>query len=87
VFNPGEDISHYPESYLTFELEPRGKDVLLTLTHVPILDGFEMQNAMGWHTFLDMLAAAVLGSAHEPRNVYMKRNAERYGVDLANLTR
>jgi uncharacterized protein YndB with AHSA1/START domain len=87
VFNPGEDTSHYPESYLTFELEPRGKDVLLTLTHVPILDGFEKQNAMGWHTFLDMLAAALRGLAPEPRNVYMQRNAERYGVDLANLAR
>jgi hypothetical protein len=60
---------------------------LPTLTHVPILDGFEKQNAMGWHTFLDMLAATVRGSAPEPRNVYMKRNAERYGVDLANLAR
>jgi uncharacterized protein YndB with AHSA1/START domain len=87
VFNPGEDISHYPESYLTFELEPRGEDVLLTLTHVPILDAFEKQNAMGWHTFLDMLAAAVRGLAPQPRNVYMQRNAERYGVDLANLAR
>jgi uncharacterized protein YndB with AHSA1/START domain len=87
VFNPGEDMSNYPESYLTFELEPRGKDVLLTLTHMPILDRFEKQNAMGWHTFLDMLAGALRGLAPEPRNVYMKRNAERYGVDLANLSR
>ena len=38
VFNPGEDTFRYPESYLTFELEPSGKDVLLTLTHLPILD-------------------------------------------------
>jgi uncharacterized protein YndB with AHSA1/START domain len=87
VFNPGEDTSRYPESYLTFELEPRGKDVLLTLTHLPILDRFEKQNATGWHTFLDMLGAAVKGSVPEPRNVYMKRNAERYGVDLPNLAR
>jgi len=87
VFSPGEDISHYPESYLTFELEPRGKDVLLTLTHLPILERFEKQNAMGWHTFLDMLGAAVRGAVPEPRNVYMKRNAERYGVDLTNLAR
>jgi hypothetical protein len=79
--------AHYPESYLTIELEPRGKDVLLTLTHMPILDGFEKQNAMGWHTFLDMLAAAVRGAAPEPLNVYMKRNAERYGGNLANLAR
>lgn len=87
VFNPGEDTSHYPESYLTFELEPRGKDVLLTLTHLPVLDRFEKLNAMGWHTFLDMLGTAVKGSVPEPRNVYMKRNAERYGVDLVNLAR
>jgi len=87
VFNAGEDISHYPESYLTFELEARGKDVLLTLAHLPILDRFERQNAMGWHTFLDMLGAAVRGTTPEPRHVYMQRNAERYGVDLANLMR
>jgi len=87
VFNPGEVTSHYPESYLMFELEPRGNDVLLTLTHLPIGEGFEKQNAMGWHTFLDMLGAAVRGSVPEPRNAYMKRNAERYGVDLANLAR
>jgi uncharacterized protein YndB with AHSA1/START domain len=87
VLDPGEDISRYPESYLTIELEPRGKDVLLTLTHLPILDRFEKQNAMGWHTFLDMVDAAVRGSAPEPRDVYMKRNAQRYGVDLTQLAR
>ena len=87
VFAPGEEESPYPESYLTIALAPRGPDVLLTLTHLPILDRFEKQNAMGWHTFLDMLEAALRGHTVEPRPIYMKRNAEKYGVDLGNLAR
>jgi uncharacterized protein YndB with AHSA1/START domain len=87
VFNPGDADSHYPESYLTLELEPRGNEVVLTLTHLPVLDRFEKQNAMGWHTFLDMLDAAVCGEASEPRQVHMQRNAARYGVDLTDLAR
>ena len=38
------------------------------------------------HTFLDMLGA-VRGETPEPRANYMKRNAERYGVDLSHLAR
>jgi uncharacterized protein YndB with AHSA1/START domain len=85
VFNPGDAQSHYPESYLTIELEPRGSDVALTLTHLPVLEQFEKQNAMGWHTFLDMLDAAARGEPTAPRQAYMQRNAARYGVDLSNL--
>jgi uncharacterized protein YndB with AHSA1/START domain len=87
VFDPGADASRLPESYLTIDLELRGKDVLLTLTHLPLLDQFQRQTAMGWHTFLDMVGAAVRGTSPEPREVYMKRNAQRYGVDPANLAR
>jgi len=87
VLRPGEAESHYPESYLTIELQPRGSEVALTLTHLPVVDRFERQNAMGWHTFLDMLAAAVRGEPAEPRQAYMQRNAARYGVDLSNLVR
>jgi uncharacterized protein YndB with AHSA1/START domain len=87
VFAAGETESQYPESYLTIALEPRGSEVALTLTHLPVLERFEKQNAMGWHTFLDMLGAAVRGEAAEPRQAYMQRNATRYGVDLANLAR
>ena len=87
VFGPGEHESAYPESYLTLELEASGSEVLLTLTHLPILERFEKQNAMGWHTFLDMVSAAVRGEPVEPRPNYMKRNAEKYGVDLSNLVR
>jgi uncharacterized protein YndB with AHSA1/START domain len=87
VFGPGERVSPYPESYLTVELEPRGSAVALTLTHLPVLERFEKQNAMGWHTFLDMLSAALRGEPAEPRQVHMQHNAARYGVDLSNLMR
>jgi hypothetical protein len=42
---------------------------------------------MGWHTFLDMLGTAARDEPPEPREVHMKRNAARYGVDLSNLAR
>jgi uncharacterized protein YndB with AHSA1/START domain len=87
VVAPGEDKSDYPESYLTLTLEPRGDAVLLTLTHLPVLERFEKQNAMGWHTYLDMLSAALRGNPVEPRPVHMKRNAALYGVDLEDLAR
>jgi len=63
----GSPESPYPESYLTFELESQGGDVRLTLRHLPILERFEKQNMMGWHTFLDMLGAAVRDRPVEPR--------------------
>jgi hypothetical protein len=86
--NPdGQLESPYPESYLTIGLEPRGSEVALTLAHLPALDRFEKQNAMGWHTFLDMLAAAARGDPAEPRQTHMQRNAARYGVDLSSLAR
>lgn len=90
VFAPGDGpdaVSAYPQSYLSFALEPRGADVLLRLTHLPVLDRFENQNAMGWHTFLDMLAASLRGEKVEERPFYMKKNAALYGVDLNNLVR
>lgn len=87
VFNPGESHSAYPESYLTFDLEHEGAQTRLTLTHLPILERFEKQNMMGWHTFLDILGAAARGEPVEARSVYMQRNAALYDVDLAKLQR
>ena len=90
VFSPGDGPgarSEYPESYLSFALERSGGDVLLRLTHLPILDRFEKQNAMGWHTFLDILAAGLRGEKVEERAVYMKKNAALYGVALDDLAR
>ena len=85
VFSPGETRSSYPESYVTLTLEPRGSDVHLTLIHLPVLERFEKQNAMGWHTYLDMTEAAIRGEPSQSRSAYIQRNAERYGVDLGNL--
>jgi uncharacterized protein YndB with AHSA1/START domain len=84
---PADAASEYPESYPTFELEERGAEVQLTLTHFPVLERFVAQNAMGWHTMLDILAAGLRGGKIEERPVYMKKNAALYGVDMNNLTR
>ena len=87
VFSPGETESPYPESYVTIELEPHDHQVRLTLTHLPVLERFEKQNAMGWHTFLDLLEAALQGDPNPTREQFTKQNAERYAVDLNNLAR
>ncbi len=88
VFGPGETVSPYPESYLTLELAPLdGGEVMLSLTHMPVLERFEGQNAMGWATFLDILGDTLAGGAPQPRRAYMEKNAALYGVDLANLAR
>lgn len=87
VFGTGEETSPYPESYLSLELSPQANGTLLTLVHLPVLEHFEKVNAMGWHTYLDMVDAAVRGAPVEPREVLAKRNAERYGVDLSNMPR
>lgn len=90
VFEPGdplEAVSPYPESYPTFELAMHGDGVRLTFTHFPVLERFAPQNAMGWHTMLDLLAAALNGDAPVDRSVFTARNAALYGVDLGSLAR
>ncbi len=87
VFSPGETVTALPESYPTFELEAHGNKVQLTLTHFPVLERFEKQNAMGWHTFLDIVSATARRESVAERPVYMKKNAALYEVDLANLQR
>lgn len=87
VYGPGETVSAYPESYLTLELAAEEAEVALTLIHLPVLDRFEPQNAMGWATFLDILDDTVNGRNVGPRRGYMERNAALYGVDLGNLAR
>jgi uncharacterized protein YndB with AHSA1/START domain len=84
VFNPGDATSPYPESYLTLTLAPREDEVVLILEHLPVLERFVRLNAMGWHSYLDMVEAAVRGQPVEARQAYMTRNAKRYGIDLAN---
>ena len=55
-----------PESEVTFELEPRGKDLLLVITHRRIVDRKTMINvASGWDTHVAILADRLNGV--EPR--------------------
>jgi len=84
VFNPGDEVSPYPESYLSLDLKPAGGDTALSLTHLPVLERFVKLNAMGWHTYLDMVAAVLRGERVATRDAYMTRNAQLYGIDLAN---
>ena len=52
---------------VTFELEPRGNQVLLTLVHAGISDRSNMvMIGAGWHMHLDVLAARAGGTACEP---------------------
>jgi uncharacterized protein YndB with AHSA1/START domain len=90
VFGPDDApdaVSAHPESYPTFELVAKDGQVTLTFTHFPVLQRFVPQNAMGWHTFLDMLDASLHGEAVLERGAYMKKNAKLYGVDLDKLAR
>jgi hypothetical protein len=72
---------------LTLTLKRQGDEVLLVLDHLPVLERFEKQNAMGWHTFIDILSDTLEGVKVRTREEYMTRNAARYGVDLNNLQR
>jgi uncharacterized protein YndB with AHSA1/START domain len=87
VFDPGDTESQHPESYLSFELTEESGEVVLTLFHLPIPERFDKQTCVGWHTFLDMLEAAVNGEVVKDRHEYATRNAALYNVDLNNLER
>ena len=52
---------------VTFELEPVGNRVLLTLTHHRVLDQSVLLNvSAGWHAHLDVLVARMNGVAPAP---------------------
>lgn len=54
-------------SDVSFELEPKGDDVLLTVTHRQLRDrGTMLMVGAGWHMHLDLLAARVTGAKTEP---------------------
>ena len=52
---------------VTFELEPVGDKVMLTVTHRRMPDRSTMLNvSAGWHAHLDVLAARTAGKAPGP---------------------
>lgn len=84
VFNPGQTVSDYPESYLTFTLQPEAGAVKLTLTHRPIPEKMQPPTQMGWHTMLDIMEAGLRGEK-PTRESFLQKNAALYGVDLRKL--
>jgi uncharacterized protein YndB with AHSA1/START domain len=86
VFQPGEDVSAWPISYLELTLEEAGKGTRLTLIHRPIPEAMQKLTMIGWHTMLDMIEAGLKGQ-FPPRTEVMPRNAEIYGVELNALKR
>lgn len=52
---------------VTFELEPRGDDVMLTITHHRVTDPAMLLNvSAGWHAHLDVLVARAKGEEPKP---------------------
>jgi uncharacterized protein YndB with AHSA1/START domain len=80
VFQPGEDISRFPISYLEFSLDGSK----LTLIHRPIPQGMQSQTMMGWHTMLDLIAAGLDGEFPKRSDLF-PRNAALYGVEFDRL--
>ena len=80
VFQPGEEVSAWPISYLEFTLE----DSRLILLHRPIPKTVQNQTMMGWHTMLDLLAEGLKGE-YPKRSDLFPKNAALYGVDMNAL--
>lgn len=83
VFQPGEEISAWPISYVELALEGA---TTLTLTHRPIPEPMHKLTLLGWHTMLDMIEAGLEGR-FPPRTEMMPGSAALYGVDLNALKR
>ena len=86
VFQPNQDVSAWPISYLELVLEAAGGGSRLTLTHRPIPEPMQKLTMIGWHTMLDLIGDGLQGR-FPPRTEVMPRNATLYGVDLNALKR
>ena len=82
VFQPGDEASAWPVSYLEFTLD----GTRLTLIHRPIPQAMQKLTMIGWHTMLNLIAAGLKGEFPARLDV-MHRNAEIYGVELNALKR
>jgi len=66
------------ESEVTFELTPRGKEVLLTLTHRRLSREAMRSVAPGWHTHLGVLEARLADTAMLPFWATYTKLADEY---------
>ena len=68
---------------VSFELEPKGKDVLLTVIHRRVTDRATLLNVSGgWHMHLDVLAARTAGKEPPPFWEGWSRLMEEYDQRL-----
>jgi len=86
VFQPGQEISAWPISYVEIALEEIGQGTKLTLIHRPIPQAMQSLTMIGWHTMLDLIAAGLEGE-FPLRTEIMPHSATLYGVDLNALKR
>lgn len=86
VFQPNEEVSAWPMSYVELSLDKKVEATQLTLTHRPIPGPMQNLTMIGWHTMLDLIASGLAG-AFPSRTDIMPRNAALYGIDLNALTR
>jgi uncharacterized protein YndB with AHSA1/START domain len=86
VYQPGEETSAWPISYVEIALASEGDNTTLTLTHRPIPAHMQKLTAIGWHTMLDLIAGGLRGE-FPPRLDVMTANAVLYDVDLNALKR
>ncbi len=61
VYNPGDATSPIPGILCDPDPGADRRGTVFTLEHLPVLESFVKLNAMGWHTFIDMVDAAVRG--------------------------
>lgn len=71
-------FSWAPRGEVTFELDPRGDKVLLTVIHRRISDRANtLKVSAGWHTHLDVLVARLNGEEPKPYwDVWQRLHAE-----------
>lgn len=71
------------DSEITFELTPKGKDVLLVLTHTRIANRDSMLRfAGGWHSHLGVLADILGGRQRRPFWTEHAKNEREYATRL-----
>ena len=69
---------------VTFELEPKGSEVKLTVTHRRLPDrSMLLKVAAGWHMHLDVLVARASGDSPSPFWPGWQRLHEEYGRRIA----
>lgn len=79
--------SPVPDSVVTFELEARGENVLLVLTHRRLPTDMMPRFCAGWHTHLGILRARLRGDEPEPFLPVFQRLLPGYEQQAAALTR